>query len=126
MSLRNRKNKLNEEQKNKIKEIREALNNNDIHSLRNLSRTEGGFVTTELRKLCWPFLLHVNVSEIRISEKNDYETNIDNENDSNTENEEQIEQSTSSNIPNERKVEVSEVENKDVQSVLDHENEIKG
>ncbi|OUM65559.1 hypothetical protein PIROE2DRAFT_51013, partial [Piromyces sp. E2] len=71
ISLRNRKQNLNEKQKNKINEIREALKNNDINTLRNLSRTEGGFVTSELRKLCWPLLLHVDVSEIRISEKDE-------------------------------------------------------
>ncbi|ORX49748.1 RabGAP/TBC [Piromyces finnis] len=98
ISLRNRKQNLSEKQKNKISEIREALKNNDINGLRNLSKTEGGFVTSELRKLCWPFLLHVDVSKIRISEKNEIisknnEEIISNknetENSSKTENEQQ-------------------------------------
>jgi hypothetical protein len=79
ISLRNRRHNLNEKQKNKINKIKEALNNNDINTLRNLSRTEGGFVTSELRKLCWPFLLHIDVSEIRISEKNKIIQNIEDE-----------------------------------------------
>jgi len=79
ISLRNRKQNLNEKQKNKINKIKEDLNNNDINTLRNLSRTEGGFVTSELRKLCWPFLLHIDVSEIRISEKNKIIQNIEDE-----------------------------------------------
>jgi len=107
ISLRNRKQNLNEKQKNKIIEIKEALKNNDINGLRNLSRTEGGFVTSELRKLCWPFLLHVDVSEIRISDKDEIISKInealsssnDNENETENENEQQNsveEQSTDS------------------------------
>lgn len=122
MTLKNRKYKLNEKQKNKIKEIREALNNNDIYTLRKLSRTEGGFVTSELRKLCWPFLLHVDVSEIRISEKSVDESNINNENENNTEENEQqelLEQSTNTNIPNEKKVGENINENGNINSDLD-------
>jgi hypothetical protein len=79
ISLRNRRQNLTEQQKNKINEIKEALKNNDIYTLRQLSRTKGGFVTSELRKLCWPFLLHVDVSDIRIKEKKDIIQYIENE-----------------------------------------------